>query len=136
MAIPSQFFRFVLTLTLGALFYIALAIVLVEFWLSLTHEAFEAKGKFVINILALACGASLAYWLQCRWVFGRGTKLKKWGHYLALMLSLWVLHELLLVSIVLRWLPLSYPTILILALCVSLGLAFMACKKYIFFDPS
>jgi hypothetical protein len=47
------------------------------------------------------------------------------------MAAIWILHELLL-TVMLAVLALSYPLVLALTLCVSLGLAFLGCKKYIF----
>jgi putative flippase GtrA len=127
----DQFFRFVLTLTLLGLFYITLAIIGIEGWRFAGSDTNQHAARFLINALALLSAASLAYWLQARWVFSRRRSLAKWGQYMACLFCLWVLHELLL-TVMLAVLPLSYPTVLVMSLVAGLVLAFMVCKKYIF----
>jgi hypothetical protein len=127
----DQFFRFVVTLTLPGLFYITLTIMAVEGWRFAGNDSSQHEARFLINALALLSAASLAYWLQSRWVFGRSRSLAKWWQYIACLFCLWVLHELLL-TVMLAMLPLSYPAVLVMSLVAGLGLAFMVCKKYIF----
>jgi hypothetical protein len=127
----DQFFRFFLSLTWSGLFYMVLAIVGVESWRLTSAEESTDDVRFLINALALVGGATLAYWLQSGWVFRRRRALAQWGRYMAFMLSLGILHELLL-SVMLFVLPVSYPITLLITLCLSLGLAFIVCKKYIF----
>jgi putative flippase GtrA len=127
----DQFFRFLFTLTMSGLFYMALLIAGMELGRLANVEELPDWVRFSGNILALLTGAVVAYCLQSRWVFRRRAELKNCGRYVGLMAAIWILHELLL-TVMLAVLALSYPLVLALALCVSLGLAFLACKKYIF----
>jgi putative flippase GtrA len=127
----DQFFRFLFTLSCAGLYYVILVIAGVELWRLTSLDELPDWARFSGNILALLTGAVAAYCLQSRWVFRRRTELKNCGRYVGLMAAIWILHELLL-TVMLAVLALSYPLVLALTLCVSLGLAFLGCKKYIF----